>query len=286
MRVSTSLLHQRSLDLMQMQQQSLLRTQTQLATQQKLLSAADNPGDWAAAMGMDQLLAQASRYQSNAQAAQHRLSLEETALAEGMDVLAHARELAIQGNSSTQSPETRAVIAQELAGLREQLLAIANRDDGQGRYLFAGARDDAAPFAWTGSAASYGGDDAPRMLPIGNARSIAVGDAGSAVFMGLRTGDGRVQVGADAANTGAMHLQQAVVRDAAAYDGSSFSLRFTGGTVEIRDAADNLLETCPAARRRSRPACRAARTCPAACSVRPGSDPRPPARRRTAVPRR
>ncbi len=243
MRVSTSLLHQRSLDLMQMQQQSLLRTQTQLATQQKLLSAADNPGDWAAAMGMDQLLAQASRYQSNAQAAQHRLSLEETALADGMDVLAHARELAIQGNSSTQSPETRAVIAQELAGLREQLLAIANRDDGQGRYLFAGARDDAAPFAWTGSAASYGGDDAPRMLPIGNARSIAVGDAGSAVFMGLRTGDGRVQVGADAANTGAMHLQQAVVRDAAAYDGSSFSLRFTGGTVEIRDAADNLLET-------------------------------------------
>lgn len=243
MRVSTSLLHQRSLDLMQMQQQRLLRTQTELSTQQKLLSAADNPGDWAAAMGMDQLLAQATRYQSNAQSAQHRLSLEEAALAEAQDVLAHARELAIQANSSTQSRQTRAVIAQELDGLREQLLAIANRDDGQGRYLFAGARDAAAPFAWTGSGASYAGDDTPRLLPIGNARSIAVGDAGSDVFMNLATGDGRVQVAADAANTGAMHLQQAVVRDAAAYDGTAFSLRFVGGTVEVRDAADGLIET-------------------------------------------
>jgi flagellar hook-associated protein 3 FlgL len=244
MRVSTSLLHQRSLDLMQMQQQNLLRTQTQLATQQKLLSAADNPGDWAASMGMEQLLAQASRYQSNAQSAQHRLSLEETAIAEAMDVLAHARELGIQANSSTQSPETRAVIAQELDGLREQLLSIANRDDGQGRYLFAGARDDAAaPFAWTGSTASYGGDASPRLLPIGNSRSIAVGDAGSAVFMGLATGDGRVQVGADAANTGAMHLQQASVRSDSTYDGSEFSLRFVGGNVEVRDASDTLVET-------------------------------------------
>jgi flagellar hook-associated protein 3 FlgL len=151
MRVSTSLMHQRGLELMQMQQQNLLRTQTQLATQQKMLSAADNPSDWAAAMGMDELLAQSSRYQSNAEAAQHRLALEETALAEGMDVLARARELAIQANSGTQSPQTRAVIAQELDGLRTQLMAIANRDDGQGRYLFAGARDAQAPFAWTGS---------------------------------------------------------------------------------------------------------------------------------------
>jgi flagellar hook-associated protein 3 FlgL len=243
MRVSTSLMHQRGLELMQMQQQNLLRTQTQLATQQKLLSAADNPSDWAAAMGMDDLLAQSSRYQSNAKAAQHRLALEETALAEGMDVLARARELAIQANSGTQSPQTRAVIAQELDGLRTQLMAIANRDDGQGRYLFAGARDAQAPFAWTGSSASYAGDDQPRQLPIGNARSIALGDAGSDVFQRLMTGDGRVQVEAAAGNGGSMHLQRGQLYDAALYSGDAFALRFFGGNVEVRDAADNLVET-------------------------------------------
>jgi flagellar hook-associated protein 3 FlgL len=243
MRVSTSLMHQRGLELMQMQQQNLLRTQTQLATQQKMLSAADNPSDWAAAMGMDELLAQSSRYQSNAKAAQHRLGLEEIALAEGMDVLSRARELAIQANSATQSPQTRALIAQELDGLRTQLMAIANRDDGQGRYLFAGTRDERAPFSWTGSSANYNGDDQQRQLPIGNARSIAVGDAGSEVFQRLMTGDGRVQVEAAAGNTGSMHLQRGELYDAALYNGDAFALRFNGGNVEIRDAADNLIET-------------------------------------------
>lgn len=243
MRVSTSLMHQRGLELMQMQQQSLLRTQTQLATQQKMLSAAAHPADWATAMGMDELLAQTTRYQSNAKAAQHRLGLEETALAEGMDVLARARELAIQANSGTQSPQTRAVIAQELDGLRAQLLAIANRDDGQGRHLFAGTRDDAPPFSWAGTAVNYSGDAQQRLLPIGNARSIAIGDAGSTVFMGLRTGDGRVQVSADAANTGAMHLQNSSAYDASLFDGSAFALRFSGGQVEILDAGGNLVET-------------------------------------------
>ena len=243
MRVSTALMHQRGLELMQMQQQSLLRTQTQLATQQKMLSAADNPSDWSTAMGIDELLAQSTRYQSNAQAAQHGLGLEETALAEGMDVLARVRELAIQANSGTQSPQTRAVIAQELDGLREQLLAIANRDDGQGRYLFAGTRDDTRPFSWSGTAVNYSGDAQQRQLPIGHARSVAVGDAGSAVFMGLRTGDGRVQVTAEAANTGAMRLQHTTAYDASVYDGTAFALRFGSGQVEILDAGGNPVET-------------------------------------------
>ena len=109
MRVSTALLHRFGVEQMQRQQQALLRTQTQLTTQQRLLSAADGPADWAAGMGVEQLLAETSRYQANAKTAQHRLGLEENALAEGIDVLARVRELAIQANSGTQTDQTRAI---------------------------------------------------------------------------------------------------------------------------------------------------------------------------------
>lgn len=245
MRVSTALLHQRGVEQLQHQQQSLLRTQTQLSTQQRMLSAADGPADWAASMGIEQLLAQTTRYQSNAQTAQHRLALEENAVAGGINVLARVRELAIQGNSGSQSADTRAIIANELDDLREQLLAIANRDDGQGRYLFAGTRDASMPFSWTGSAASYIGDDQVRQLQIGNARSIAESDPGSAVFMDLRTGNGQFAVDADAGNTGAIRLTQARVYDASLWDGGSYTVSFAGGNYEVRDVASTVIDSGP-----------------------------------------
>jgi flagellar hook-associated protein 3 FlgL len=63
------------------------------------------------------------------------------------------------------------------------------------------------------------------------------------VFQRLMTGDGRVQVEAAAGNGGSMHLQRGQLYDAALYSGDAFALRFFGGNVEVRDAADNLVET-------------------------------------------
>lgn len=243
MRVSTALLHRLGVEQLQRQQQALLRTQTQLSTQQRMASAADGPADWTAAMGIDQLLAQRTQWQANARAAEHRLTLEENALAEGIDVLARVRELVIQANSATQSAQTRGMIAQELVDLRDQLMAIANRDDGQGRYLFAGSRDGASPFAWNGRSADYSGDEQVRQLPIGHDRLLAEGDAGSEVFMRLRTGNGVYAVAADDANTGAIHLRQVATYDAQLWDGGVYTLRFSGGSYEVRDASDAVIQS-------------------------------------------
>lgn len=245
LRVSTAQLYQRGIELLQRSQQDLLRTQTQLATQQKLLTAADAPSDWAAGMGIDQLLAQTQRYQSNARTALHRLNLEEAALAEADDVLASVRELLIQANGGSLSAENRGAIAQEITALRDAMLAIANRDDGQGAYLFAGTRDRALPFAWNGSGADYGGDQQVRRLAIGNARSIADGDAGSEVFMRLRSGNATTQVSAASGNTGSVHVRQSSVYDAALYDGGTYTIRFSGGGYEVRDAASTLIDSGP-----------------------------------------
>lgn len=245
MRVSTALLHQSAVDRMQAQQQALLRVQTQISSQQKYLSAADAPADWAAGMGIEQLLAQIDRYKSNAQTAQHRLALEENALSEANDVVARVRELTIQANSGSQTDATRTTIAQELRGLRDSMLAIANRDDGQGRYIFGGTRDASAPFTWTGTASNYAGDQQVRQLQIGNARSVADGDPGSEVFQRLRNGDGTVQVSAGSANTGGISVARFEVVDPSQYDGGTYTITFTGGSYEVYDASSTLIDSGP-----------------------------------------
>lgn len=239
MRVSTALLHQRGIDNLQQQQQALLRTQTQLATQQKMLSAQDDPSSWAAAMGQDQFQAQTARFMSNAQHVQFRLGLQENAIADAGDVMARVRELVIQGNTASQAPETRAIIAEELRGLRDALTGIANRDDGQGRYLFGGTQDAAPPFSWNGSATAYHGDGQVRELAIGTARVLAEGDSGDTVFMRLATGDGRVAIQADAGNQGSAALRTQV--STSTLGDAPWSLQFNGGQYEVRDASSNLI---------------------------------------------
>ena len=242
MRISTAMLHQQGLDAMLRQQSQLARTQHQLASNQKWLSAADDPAAYASAQGMDRLLAQNTQYQSNAEAARHRLLLEEDALAEGTNALQRVRELSIQANSAGQSESSRAVIAKELQALREQLLAVANRDDGQGRYLFAGSADAQAPFAWSGTALLYSGDQQVRTAQIGTTRRVAEGDAGSTVFQGLLSGNGRFSVTASSGNDGSAQLTASKVQDPALWDGGSYTVEFTATGYRVLDAGNTEIQ--------------------------------------------
>ncbi|MEQ1439346.1 flagellar hook-associated protein FlgL [Fontimonas sp. SYSU GA230001] len=245
MRVSTAQLHQVAVSRMQSQQQALLRVQTQLSSQQKYLAAGDAPADWAAGLGIEQLIAQNERFKANASTARHRLALEENALGEGIDILRRVKELTIQANSGSQSDASRATIAQELRGLRDAMLGVANRDDGQGRYIFAGTNDGNLPFSWNGSSLNYGGDQQVRQLQIGNARSLADGDPGSEVFQRLRNGNGTIQVSASTTNTGGISLKTATIYDAAQYDGDTYTVSFIGGNYEVYDSSSTLVDSGP-----------------------------------------
>ena len=243
MRISTAMLHQQGVGSMLEQQAQLARTQQQLASNRKWTSAADDPVAYAAAEALDRQIAQTDRYTSNAQMSRHRLLMEEDALAEGVDILQRVRELTVRANSAGQSADSRAAIALELHELREQLLAVANRDDGQGRYLFAGSVDAQAPFSWNGSALLYGGDQRVRSVQIGASRSIAEGDAGDTVFMGLRSGNGAFAVSADAANTGAAQLTAAKLFDADAWGDTAYTVTFTGGGYEIVNTSGDIVQS-------------------------------------------
>lgn len=228
MRISTAWQYQQGVADMQRQQNKLAATQHQLSSNVKWATAADDPAGWAKAQTYDQLAAQTAQYQSAAQSAQARLQLTEDTVASGVGLLQHVRALVVQANTASQSDDSRKAIAQELVSIRDQLLALANSSDGQGRYLFGGANDAATPFAWSGGSASYSGDQTAVLAQIGSQRFVAQNDPGDAVFMGIRSGNGVFAVNAHGGNHGSAALTQASLSDAAAWDGGNYTLRFSG----------------------------------------------------------
>jgi flagellar hook-associated protein 3 FlgL len=241
MRISTSMLHSQGVANILLNQTRLARTQNELALATRLISAKDDPGAWARAAGLDQHLAQLDRYRDNTSVVQHRLGLEENALVSITDTLNRIRELALQGNNATTSAEARVSIAQEMQAKLQELLSTANTSDGDGRYLFAGTSDAAAPFSLNVVGATYSGNGSTRLVDIGPERSVALGDAGDAVFQSLVTGNGTFAVAADANNAGVAKLDSAKLVDAASWDGGSYTISFNSGNYEVRDAGNALV---------------------------------------------
>lgn len=241
MRISTAALHQQGIANILRNQTALSKTQNELALGTRITRASDDPGDWARASRLDQRQSELARYNDNAVAARNRLGLEETALAAATDTLNRVRELALQANGGIQSGDSRQAIALELQSRLQELLAIANSGDGSGRFLFGGTADGGAPFSLDVSGATYSGSAQVREIEIGPERALALGDAGSAVFQALLSGNGAFAVSADAGNAGGAYLTQARLADAGAWDGGGYTLSFAAGQYEVRDAGNALV---------------------------------------------
>jgi flagellar hook-associated protein 3 FlgL len=244
LRISTAGLYAQGLAGLQQKQAQLARTQQELVSDRKLLRGADDPAAMAQSQRLDHALASLAQNGRNANLLQNRLRLQETALADVGSELARAQELALQANTPTLSDADRTAIAQELRAIRAQVLAIANRDDGTGRRLFAGNRDGVVPFVDAGGAVAYAGDDGRNLVEIAPGLGVADTDPGSEVFLRVRTGDGIVRGSAGAANTGSGVLQSSAVTDHAAWNGGSLQVEFTAADAyRVLDGDGNELAT-------------------------------------------
>ena len=227
LRISTAGLHAQGLQGLLLQQQRVARTQQELVTNTKLLRGADNPSAMAESQRLDHALATLDQHGKNAGLLEHRLRSQEQAYADVGSQLNRARVLAVQANSAALTDTDRKSIAAELRVIRSEVLAVANRDDGAGRRLFAGSRDGVMPFADNGRSVGYAGDDGRNLVEVAPDLSLADTDAGSDAFMRVRTGDGIARGLAAAANTGSGVLQASAVTDNAAWAGRSLRVEFT-----------------------------------------------------------
>lgn len=244
LRISTAGLHAQGLAGLLNRQQDLSRTQQQMVTGNRLTRAADDPAAAASAQRLDHAVATLDQFERNSGLVEHRLRLQEQALTDVGDNLGRARTLAIQANNAALSSTDRALLAVEIRALHDEMLATANRDDGNGRRLFAGSRDGITPFSSSGGVVTYSGDDGRNQVEVAAGLAVAETDPGSDVFMRVRTGDGQVRGSASTGNAGTGVLQSTAITDQSTWDGSVRRIEFTGAdTYRVLDAAGTELST-------------------------------------------
>jgi flagellar hook-associated protein 3 FlgL len=145
MRISSANAFDTSLSQLQHRQQALTLAQEKLTSGKRVLKPSDDP---AAAAQAERALATVSRseaHQRALDASRNAMQLSESALGDAGELMQQARELLVSAGNGSYSDADRKTIAEAIRGLRDDLLAVANRSDGAGRYLFGGQGADSAP---------------------------------------------------------------------------------------------------------------------------------------------
>ena len=234
MRIGTQSFYAQSMNGIGSQQQQLFRIQQQLAAGTKFLTPADDPVASARALGVSDALAQSSQYATSRGRATLSLSQEEDALKSATEILQNVKTLVVQAGNGTLSDADRASLATAIQSNLDQLVNVANADDGNGQFLFAGYKSANPPFvAQAGGGVQYMGDQGQRLIQIDVSRQMAATDDGRSVFQSVQGSAGYV-ASASPANTGSGVFGAVGVTDGTApLYGKNFSISFTGGNYSV-----------------------------------------------------
>jgi flagellar hook-associated protein 3 FlgL len=226
MRISTKTIFDTATNQLGTLQSAISRTQMQLSTDRRLLTAADDPVASARALEVTQSQSLNDQFKTNRQNARQSLSLVDETLQSTTGLLQDVQTLVVNAGDAALSGTDRASMATELEGRLQDLLGLANMGDGAGGYLFSGYKTDTLPFTQTATGAQYQGDQGQRQVQVGAARKLAVSESGSAIFENNLTGNGSFQTQAAASNTGAGIISSGAVADRSKLTGHDYALAF------------------------------------------------------------
>lgn len=227
-RISTAAVFEQSLFQILRQQQQIARTQLEVSSGRRVVTAKDDPIGAGVGEAVDRSLAELTRWRANANQLQNRLQREEEVLRQVGLNLQRVSELSIQANSAIQTRDSLRGMREELILIKEGLAQLANSTDGTGRYLFGGTDDSSPPFlANPMGGYDYVGDQRQRLVEIGPELLVADTDPGSELFQRVRTGNGTIAVREGPANAGTGTLQVAGFTDQAQWTELPHTISFS-----------------------------------------------------------
>ncbi len=183
MKISTSLNYQRALANIQEAQSQVSKTREQVATGKVMVRPSDDPTKIATVENLDRAIAKTDTYSGLLGDLKQRYELEETVLLSGSDILVRLKELAIQSANDTLSIEDRRIVSLEVAGLKKELLNIANTQDVSGNSIFAGGNTGLEPFTTlTDGSVIYQGDARQIQVSVSDTRDLTKNRNGLDVF--------------------------------------------------------------------------------------------------------
>jgi flagellar hook-associated protein 3 FlgL len=242
MRISTATFQNDAVSQMDSLQAAMARTQQDLSTGLKVRTASDDPTGMAQVNQMNVLVSASVQYVTNSNTAQTNLQLEEQALTDASDVMQSANSLAIEANNSALTAAQRQNIATQLQQELQSLIAIGNRTDSAGNYLFAGYASATTPFTQNGASVSYNGAAAVVQVQISENQSLSMGDTGATAFMNIPAGNGTFVTAAGAANIGTASISPGTIQDPSQWVSDTYTLSFSDPTTyQVTDSGGNVV---------------------------------------------
>lgn len=174
MRITSAFAFDSSLANLQRRQQSLVASQEQLTSGRRVIRASDDPAAAAHAERALAVMARAESQQRALDASRNAMQLSESALGQAGELLTQARELIVSAGNGSYTDSQRQIIAESVRGLRNDLLAVANRSDGAGHYLFGGQGSASAPFADAPGGVVYAGTSGQLNASAGESSPLSI----------------------------------------------------------------------------------------------------------------
>ncbi|MDY0189098.1 MAG: flagellar hook-associated protein FlgL [Desulfuromonas sp.] len=152
----------------------------QASTGKKVEVASDDPAAVRAIEMSRSQITMADRYTENIETVQDSMDSCDSYLSTAEDVMQRMKEIATAALNGSLSDADLATYADEVVTLKEQMLDIANAQV-NGKYLFAGFRDDQPPFS--GDPVIYSGTEDIKYVESGPAEYIQSNLLGSDLFI-------------------------------------------------------------------------------------------------------
>jgi flagellar hook-associated protein 3 FlgL len=227
LRISTNAIFQTGTSQLNTLQGQMAKTQMQLSTNKRMLSAADDPIASAKALELTQSQSMNTQFGTNRANAKASLSMVDKTLQDVTGQIQDIQSLIVTAGNGGYSQSDREALATELEGRLTDLIGLANTTDGTGTYLFSGYQATTQPFTQTPTGAAYQGDQGQRVLQVGSARKMPISESGSAVFEANATGNGTFVAQPAAANTGSGIISPGAVSDRTKLTGHDYSIAFS-----------------------------------------------------------
>ncbi|GAA3913522.1 flagellar hook-associated protein FlgL [Litoribacillus peritrichatus] len=219
-RISSSQAFEASVSQMIDLNSQMLRTQEQISTSKKNLSAADDPLNSTRILQLQQSISLRDQYSTNLDTLDGALRSEESALDSIVTNIRKVRELTVSAGDGTYSFDDRKSIALEIGQRVDELLALTNTKDPNGEYIFAGFQGFTEPFVEQQDGRFiYQGDEGERFVKADEATNLARNNPGKEIFMDIPSENNTVSTSTDPTNSDAdTYITLGKVVDQTVYD--------------------------------------------------------------------
>ena len=184
MRVTPMILARQAVHFINQNSDVINRSLERLGTGKRINRAYEDPPGTVLSMRLQSDIASVEGDYRRLEQALPYIQAADTALQQAISVLQRARELVLMASNDTLTADQRSAIANEMVGLRDELLQIANTKVGD-RFLFSGSAILTKPFTIDADGnATYQGDSDQLVVALSNGERVAITLDGRQIFQG------------------------------------------------------------------------------------------------------